>query len=218
MIPQTYNKRKQFDPRWWLLIAFVLLVFIVNWCNVSGQYIELSQDNNSCNEYKEFYVTIDFDKPVHSVSFDIYWNDIFEYISLNLNDCWYTPMASMVHNCYSISGRNHLFISWIDVFNALPYDDTLFSVTIRRTTNINDVNIYFGTSEITDHNSVPYPVTFIDGWLRCLTSGIKESEFEYQESVKHYDRNLRQVVILYQRKIYNINGKYIKKQVIWNQQ
>jgi hypothetical protein len=206
IIPKTYNKTKRLDPRWWMLIAFIIFVLIINWTNCSGQWFEISHRSDACENYESAVVTANYPAQVYSMSLVMFYDSLnWQLVSVCRSDVFIDGfLIDSVH-------PNKWKFSWYSL-HPLPMQDTLFSFVFMRKSYLGGGDLEWsvapGECEITDFNATPYQCVFIDGWLRCLSSGINPFKTDIEIPVKQYNSRMRQIIIFYRQQVYGIDGRF----------
>lgn len=183
-IDRTYQKKKVIDPRIWFFIAFVILFLLIAWNNCKGQYFNIDKINNACENIERIYITGYYHDNVHSVSWEVYFDSCnWNLISVNRNDVWIKgSYVEWVH-------PNKYMMSWFSL-DPLEYSDTLLCFIFQRVGYIGGGEIEWSADpnacEIADFNGVAIPAVYNSGWLRCITSGIKEiTQRRFSKGIKY---------------------------------
>ena len=202
----SYNKLKQIDPRWIILLIMILTVFFVNWYESKAQYFEIDKRNNACENMETAYVRGYYFDNVHTISWTIFYDSCnWNLISVGKNDVLIDGQyVEMIH-------PNRYAFSWIS-FYPLQYSDTLLSLLFERKGYIGGGEIEWSTDtafacQISDYNAIPIPAVYSSGYLRCLTSGIKNNISKIK-SYKYIYNN--QYYIRKKDKVYKLTGERIK--------
>ena len=193
MINKTYNK----DPYDYTIIYILVILFLVifgliMWDNCTGQTLSIDQRVDACNGIERAYIIADYPADVHAVSLivnydSIYWNLIAVTKSdVFIDGLWFD----------SVYTRKWIFSWWS--LSPLQQTDTLFSLVFESTGIYGWGDVYwdFFNCEIADFNGIEIPFQYIDGWLRCETTGISEP-FENIEQLNKF-RN------------FNLLGQYVR--------
>jgi len=209
MINRTYTKDKRIDPRIFFLIAMILLFAFFSWQNCSGQTnIYLSTTTNACEDYNSAYIFANMPNNVHSISWEFYFNPLEqEFSGISFADIMLLPNPAGISLYYNVLA-NSIRISWVSVFTPLPITkDTLVGICFER--NGYDTGLRWSLDstfrEITDDNGIKIPLSYVNGYLNCVTSSIRDLQIKENKPIKYFKDG--RIYIEHNGNIYNLNGQ-----------
>ena len=195
-----------------MIIATIVILFMVLCTHVVDcqNSFELDRRYDACEPYETAYIVGYYDVEIYCWSMVIYYNKwAGTLIGYSVADeVWIVPGSQYFINNDTLSGKWSL--SWLNMWNCLPITDTLFALHFRLNIGINlNWSINNGECEIGNFNAVPYPCTFYDGYLKCVTSSIDTVNSKFNINI-HKEMYNGKFIIIRDNIKYNILGQKIK--------